>query len=115
LLLAYSTCIAHGVDMRHSMGRMDLAVKTGYWPLFRFHPGADDDTRPFRLDSKAPKEPVESFLSTEGRYAVLERSDPERAQQLRALAQRDVDERWRYYEQLAGVERQLTDDPEVTP
>jgi pyruvate-ferredoxin/flavodoxin oxidoreductase len=39
LLLAYSTCIAHGVDMRHSMDRMDLAVKTGYWPLFRFQPG----------------------------------------------------------------------------
>jgi pyruvate-ferredoxin/flavodoxin oxidoreductase len=109
LLLAYSTCIAHGVDMRHSMGRMDLAVKTGYWPLFRFHPDAEEGTRPFRLDSKQPKEPVANFLSTEGRYAVLERSDPERAAQLRTLAQRDVDERWRYYEQLAGVERQMTD------
>ncbi len=114
LLLAYSTCIAHGVDMRHSMGRMDLAVKTGYWPLFRYHPDAEDGSRPFRLDSKQPKEPVERFLTTEGRYAVLERSDPDRAKQLRALAQRDVDERWRYYEQLAGVERQLTNDSQLT-
>ncbi|WP_211262426.1 pyruvate:ferredoxin (flavodoxin) oxidoreductase [Nitriliruptor alkaliphilus] len=115
LLLAYSTCIAHGVDMRHSMGRMDLAVKTGYWPLFRFQPDAAEDTRPFRLDSKPPSVPLEDFLSTEGRYAVLERSDPERAAQLRELAARDVDERWRYYEQLAGVERHLTDETEVAP
>ena len=113
LLLAYSTCIAHGVDMRDSMGRMDLAVKTGYWPLFRYHPGADEGTQPFQLDSRAPSEPVQRFLESEGRYAVLRRSNPERAEQLHALAQKDVDERWSYYEQLAGVERQLTSDPEV--
>ena len=114
LLLAYSTCIAHGVDMRHSMDRMDLAVKTGYWPLFRFHPGEGQATQPFQLDSKAPSRPLDDFLTTEGRYAVLERSDPERAEQLRAIANRDVQERWRYYEQLAGVERQAPDDREVT-
>jgi pyruvate-ferredoxin/flavodoxin oxidoreductase len=105
LLLAYSTCIAHGVDMRYSMQRMDLAVKTGYWPLFRFHPAEGAQGRPFRLDSKAPSEPLEELLRTEARYAVLETTDPERAAALRALAQGDVDERWRYYEQLAGVER----------
>jgi pyruvate-ferredoxin/flavodoxin oxidoreductase len=115
LLLAYSTCIAHGVDMRHSMDRMDLAVKTGYWPLFRFHPAAEEGTHPFKLDSKAPSQPLDDFLTTEGRYAVLERSDPERAAYLRGLAASDVQERWRYYEQLAGVERQLTDDTEVSP
>ena len=114
LLLAYSTCIAHGVDMRHSMDRMDLAVKTGYWPLFRFHPGAEEGTRPFKLDSKPPSQPVDDFLTTEGRFAVLERSDPERAAYLRGLAASDVKERWSYYEQLAGVERRLTDDTEVS-
>jgi pyruvate-ferredoxin/flavodoxin oxidoreductase len=113
LLLAYSTCIAHGVDMRQSMNRMDLAVKTGYWPLFRFHPGEEEGTRPFRLDSKAPSRPLRDFLSTEGRYAVLERSDPGRSEQLRAAAEQDVRERWHYYEQLAGVERQLSDETEV--
>jgi pyruvate-ferredoxin/flavodoxin oxidoreductase len=114
LLLAYSTCIAHGVDMRDSMKRMDLAVKTGYWPLFRYHPGEEEGTQPFRLDSKAPSKPLDEFLRTEGRYAVLERSDPERSEQLRTLARRDVEERWRYYEQLAGVERTVPDDTEVT-
>ncbi|MFP4634449.1 MAG: thiamine pyrophosphate-dependent enzyme, partial [Nitriliruptoraceae bacterium] len=113
LLLAYSTCIAHGVDMRDSMTRMDLAVKTGYWPLLRFHPAADDDAQPLRLDSKAPSEPVESFLRTEGRFAVLERTDPERAATLRDLAQADVDERWRYYEQLSQVTRTRPGEPGV--
>lgn len=114
LLLAYSTCIAHGVDMRHSMDRMDLAVKTGYWPLFRYHPAAEEGTHPFKLDSKAPSQPLDDFLTTEGRYAVLDRSDPERAAYLRGLAASDVKERWSYYEQLAGVERHLTDDTEVS-
>jgi pyruvate-ferredoxin/flavodoxin oxidoreductase len=111
LLLAYSTCIAHGVDMRDSMKRMDLAVKTGYWPLLRFHPGEAEDARPLRLDSKPPSVPLAQMLRTEARYAVLERTDPARAVELQALAQRDVDERWRYYEQLAGVERSRIAEP----
>ena len=113
LLLAYSTCIAHGVDMRHSMDRMDLAVKTGYWPLFRFHPGEAEGTHPFKLDSKAPSKPLDDFLTTEGRFAVLQRNDPERAAAMREAAGKDVAERWRYYEQLAGIERQVHDSPEV--
>jgi pyruvate-ferredoxin/flavodoxin oxidoreductase len=107
LLLAYSTCIAHGVDMRHSMTRMDLAVKSGHWPLYRYQPGTEADAQPFRLDSKAPSVPLREFQSTEARYAVLERTHPERAKELQALAQADVNERWHYYEQLAGVERRL--------
>jgi pyruvate-ferredoxin/flavodoxin oxidoreductase len=107
LLLAYSTCIAHGVDMRDSMKRMDLAVRTGYWPLFRYHPAEAAGTQPFRLDSKPPSLKLREMLSTEGRFAMLERSDPERSAMLRAGLQRDVDERWRYYEQLAGLERRM--------
>ncbi len=109
LILAYSTCIAHGVDMRDSMTRMDLAVRTGYWPLFRYHPAEAAGTTPFRLDSRAPSLPLDDMLSTEGRFEMLERSDPERSEMLRAGLQRDVDERWSYYEQLAGVERRLID------
>jgi pyruvate-ferredoxin/flavodoxin oxidoreductase len=107
LLLAYSTCIAHGIDMTHSMRHMDLAVKTGHWPLYRYQPSAGADSQPFQLDSKAPSVPLEEMHRSEARYAVLERSDPERAKALRTLAQADVNERWRYYEQLAGVERRL--------
>jgi pyruvate-ferredoxin/flavodoxin oxidoreductase len=108
LLLAYATCIAHGVDMRDSMKRMDLAVRTGYWPLFRYHPAEAEGTQPFRLDSRAPSLPLRDMLATEGRFAMLERSDPERSRDLRRGLQRDVDERWRYYEQLAGLERRLS-------
>jgi pyruvate-ferredoxin/flavodoxin oxidoreductase len=114
LILAYSTCIAHGVDMRDSMKRMDLAVKTGYWPLFRYHPAEAAGTTPFRLDSKPPSVDLRDMLSTEGRFAMLERSDPERSAQLRAGLQRDITERWSYYEQLAGVERRMV-VPNGTP
>jgi pyruvate-ferredoxin/flavodoxin oxidoreductase len=114
LLLAYSTCIAHGVDMRDSMKRQDLAVRTGYWPLFRYHPAEAAGTQPFRLDSKAPSLPLRDMLSTEGRFSMLERSDPERSALLRAQLQREVTERWRYYEQLAGVERRLTTPSDPT-
>jgi pyruvate-ferredoxin/flavodoxin oxidoreductase len=111
LVLAYSTCIAHGFDMRHSMSHQRDAVKSGYWPLFRFRPGESEHTTPFRLDSRKPTMPVRDFALQEGRFAMLERAAPERARHLLTLAQADVDERWRYYEQLAGVERSVPHEP----
>jgi pyruvate-ferredoxin/flavodoxin oxidoreductase len=105
LVIAYSTCIAHGIDMATSMSHQKDAVKSGYWPLFRYHPGGDEHQHPFKLDSKAPTIPVKEFALAEARFAMLARRDPEQADQLLALAQADVDERWRYYEQLAGLER----------
>ena len=110
LILAYSTCIAHGIDMTDSMVHQDLAVKTGYWPLYRYHPGEGEHEHPFQLDSKAPSVPLRELMRREGRYAVLERTDPAAARQLQAMAQADADERWRYYAQLAGVERSLHND-----
>jgi pyruvate-ferredoxin/flavodoxin oxidoreductase len=107
LIIAYSTCIAHGIDMRTSMTHQKDAVRSGYWPLYRFHPGTDEHTTPFQLDSHAPSIPLADFVASEGRYAMLERADPERAGALLALAQADVDERWRYYTQLAGIERRV--------
>ncbi|HUV11365.1 MAG TPA: pyruvate:ferredoxin (flavodoxin) oxidoreductase [Acidimicrobiia bacterium] len=107
LIIAYSTCIAHGIDMRTSMTHQHDAVWSGYWPLYRFHPGTDEHARPFHLDSKAPSIPLATFLDEEGRFAMLARTNPDDADELRATAQADVDERWRYYTQLAGVERTL--------
>ncbi|MFO7592219.1 MAG: pyruvate:ferredoxin (flavodoxin) oxidoreductase [Acidimicrobiia bacterium] len=112
LIIAYSTCIAHGIDMRTSMTHQRDAVRSGYWPLYRFHPGADEHTQPFHLDSKAPSIPLSTFLDAEARYAMLARANPDDADALRAAAQADVDERWRYYTQLAGIERTL---PEPFP
>ncbi len=112
LVLAYSTCIAHGIDMTKSMAQQKDAVRSGYWPLYRYHPGETDGEHPFHLDSRAPSMKLRDFTASEGRYAVLSMTQPERADHLAELAQADVDERWRYYEQLAGVERTVphTDD-----
>jgi pyruvate-ferredoxin/flavodoxin oxidoreductase len=111
LVLAYSTCIAHGFDMRDSMHHQRDAVKSGYWPLYRFAPPEEEYAKPFRLDSRKPALPLAAFARSEGRFAMLERSDPERAADLMALAQADVEDRWRYYEQLAGVERGVPHEP----
>jgi pyruvate-ferredoxin/flavodoxin oxidoreductase len=114
LVIAYSTCIAHGIDMTKSMSHQKDAVKSGYWPLYRFHPSETDDGTPFKLDSHAPSMPVSEFTAGEARFAILQRTDRERAGALAALAQADADERWRYYDQLAGVHRTVphVDDSE---
>ncbi|HSN43243.1 MAG TPA: pyruvate:ferredoxin (flavodoxin) oxidoreductase, partial [Propionibacteriaceae bacterium] len=102
LLIAYSTCIAHGIDMQTSMSHQSDAVASGYWPLYRSRP---DES--LHLDSKAPTQPVVDFMRSEGRFSMLERTDPARAEELAQLAQADVDERWEYYSQRAAVERPL--------
>jgi len=107
LILAYSTCIAHGIDMRTSMAHQKDLVKSGYWPLFRYRPGphADGETTPLHLDSRAPAVPFSEVSQSEGRYAVLRRIDPEAAEVLDRQAQEDIDARWKLYEQLAGISR----------
>ena len=119
LVIAYSTCIAHGIDMSKSMTHQKDAVKSGYWPLYRFRPSDLEDGKPFKLDSNAPSIPIADFVATETRFAVLQRTHPERAAELAALAQADADERWRYYEQLAGLERTVPHahrpDPDIVP
>ncbi|MEB2345717.1 MAG: pyruvate:ferredoxin (flavodoxin) oxidoreductase [Deltaproteobacteria bacterium] len=112
LLIAYSTCIAHGIDMTRSMSRQRDAVRSGFWPLYRYHPGPGPHQRPFQLDSRAPTLPIAEFAAGEARFAVLQRSDPQRARHLLALAQADADERWRLYEQLSRVERTLPHEHE---
>ncbi len=105
LVIAYSTCIAHGIDMTKSMTHQKDAVRSGYWPLYRFHPPLAEPGQPFQLDSKAPSIPLADFAATEARYAMLARTYPQQAARLAPLAQADVAERWRYYEQLAEVQR----------
>ncbi len=86
LVIAYSTCIAHGIDMTTSMAQQKQAVKAGYWPLYRYRPTSDDHEHPFQLDSAAPTVPLREFALQEARYAMLARSDPERSEMLLALA-----------------------------
>jgi pyruvate-ferredoxin/flavodoxin oxidoreductase len=112
LVIAYSTCIAHGIDMSKSMSHQKDAVKSGYWPLYRYQPSEVEDGVPFKLDSTKPSIPIRDFVATETRFAILQRTDPERAAELATLAQADADERWRYYEQLAGIHRSV---PHIQP
>ncbi len=107
IVIAYSTCIAHGIDMEKSMSHQKAAVESGFWPLYRYHPGLDVEEQPFKLDCKAPKIPLREFAMNETRFKMLERRDPETAKHLLDLAQADIDERWRLYEQLSKVERTL--------
>jgi len=107
LVIAYSTCIAHGIDMSKSMTHQKDAVRSGYWPLYRFHPSDVGDGQPFKLDSSKPTIPLAEFAAGESRFAILARTRPDRAAELAELAQADVDERWRYYEQLAAMRRSV--------
>jgi pyruvate-ferredoxin/flavodoxin oxidoreductase len=102
LIIAYSHCIAHGMNMTKGMQNQKLAVETGYWPLFRYNPQLQGEgIHPFKLDSKPPKLPLREFTQLETRFKMLERSHPERAKMLSELAQEDVSIRWNIYEHLA--------------
>jgi pyruvate-ferredoxin/flavodoxin oxidoreductase len=111
LILAYSTCIAHGIDMSQSMEHQKEATTSGYWPLYRYDPRlARDGGHPFHLDSRKPSTSFRDFVMKEGRYAMLFRANPAHAERLLQMAQRDVEERWRFYEQMAGIERTVVTD-----
>jgi pyruvate-ferredoxin/flavodoxin oxidoreductase len=102
LIIAYGQCIAHGIDMAKGMHQQKLAVESGYWPLYRFDPRLGDQNKnPFQLDSHAPKIPLEEYIYTEGRYRMLQQSDPEVAKFLLGQARKSVQHRWEQYKQMA--------------
>lgn len=93
IIIAYSHCIAHGYDMCHGLDQQDLAVKTGYWPLFRYNPLKEQGQR-FVLDSKDPSVPLDEFLYHENRFATIKNNDPERATDFLAQANEGIRHRW---------------------
>ncbi len=104
LIIAYGQCIAHGIDMAKGMHQQKLAVDSGYWPLYRYDPRLSDQNKnPFQLDSHGPKIPLEDYIYTEGRYRMLQQSDPEVAKFLLAQAQKSVHRRWQQYKQMAEM------------
>jgi pyruvate-ferredoxin/flavodoxin oxidoreductase len=103
IIIAYSHCIAHGIDMARGMTNQKIAVETGYFPLFRYNPELTKEGKnPFKLDSKAPKGALADFTSIETRFNVLTKMNPERAKELLKLAEEDVKVRWSIYEQFAN-------------
>ncbi|GAB4320823.1 MAG: pyruvate:ferredoxin (flavodoxin) oxidoreductase [Candidatus Zixiibacteriota bacterium] len=102
LIIAYSHCIAHGINMTTGMQNQKAAVNSGHWPLFRFDPRlAKEGKNPFQLDSRKPKIPLEQYLLMENRYKMLTKSHPSQAKELWKQAQQDVNARWQLYEQLS--------------
>jgi Pyruvate/2-oxoacid:ferredoxin oxidoreductase gamma subunit len=99
LVIAYSHCIAHGYDLRDGLQQQKKAVLSGYWPLYRFDPRLP---QPLQLDSKAPTIPLEEYAYAEGRYRMLQQTNPERVEWLMEAAQNYVHARWARYEQLAA-------------
>jgi len=102
LVIAYSPCINHGINMGLSQEEEKRAVETGYWPLYRFDPRLKAEGKnPFQLDSKAPKEGFRDFLMGEVRYSSLTRTFPENAEKLFALAEAEAKERYELYKGMA--------------
>jgi pyruvate-ferredoxin/flavodoxin oxidoreductase len=104
LILAYSQCIAHGIDMRFGMQQQDLAVACGYWPLLRFSPSMKSiGQNPFRLDSPRPSIAFREYAENEIRYTSLARSHPKDAAELMVQAQAAASAKYRQYEDLAAI------------
>jgi pyruvate-ferredoxin/flavodoxin oxidoreductase len=109
LIIAYSPCIAHGIDMTDMMGHQKSAADSGYWPMYRYDPGREAaGEHALHLDSRKPKIAFRDFAMTEGRFAMLARSNPEVAEHLFGEAQNDIDNRWHLYEQMVNVEHTAT-------
>jgi len=104
LIVAYSHCIAHGIDMRKGLDQQRLAVQSGYWPLYRYNPMLiEEGKNPLIIDSKAPSIPLQQFAYNETRYRMLAQSDPARAEKLMQEAQQDVQANWQRYHDMANV------------
>ena len=105
IIIAYSPCIAHGVDLSNNHRQQQLAVKSGHWPLFRFDPERiKDGKNPLHLDSAEPSIPYREFVKTETRFSMLWHTHPEDAERFLEQAQREVTHRYHYYRQLAGLD-----------
>ena len=99
IVIAYSHCIAHGYDMRHGVDQQAMAVKTGYWPLFRFNPLKEQGQR-FILDSKTPSVNLDEFLYQENRFTTIKNNFPEKATEFLALANDGLRQRWERIEAM---------------
>jgi pyruvate-ferredoxin/flavodoxin oxidoreductase len=103
LVIAYSQCIAHGIDMRLGMDQQYRAVASGHWPLLRYDPVLRAAGKnPFLLDSHRPRIPLADYVYRELRYRALANSDPEEAERLLAHAEQAIEQRWNVYEEMAS-------------
>ncbi len=115
IIIAYSSCIAHGYDLIHGLEQQKLAVQSGYWPLMRYNPDLRDTGKnPFQLDSKAPTIRLKDYAYREARYTMLSRGNPELAAELLKEAQDDVERQWRVYSARAAMPGR-SETPNIAP
>ena len=102
LIIAYSHCIAHGIDMRTGLAQQKRAVASGHWPLIRYNPVLREQSRnPFTLDSLRPTMPLSEHRQYESRFQTLIQLHPAEAQRLMEIAQKVVEQKWTTYEGMA--------------
>jgi pyruvate-ferredoxin/flavodoxin oxidoreductase len=105
LVIAYSHCIAHGIDMTTGYGEQKKAVESGHWPLYRFNPDLETAGKnPLLLDSKDPSIQLADFEAGENRFQILKRSKPEISQKLLEISQKNVTAKFKLLKQLASRE-----------
>ena len=105
IIIAYSPCIAHGVDLSNNHRQQQLAVNSGHWPLFRFDPGKiKQGQNPLQLDSKKPAIAYRDYIMTETRFNMLWHTHPQNAEKFLQQAQQEVDHRYHYYQQLSELD-----------
>lgn len=102
IIIAYSHCIAHGYDMAFGAEQQDLAVRSGYWPIFRYDPGKEKGKR-FSLDCKPPSVALNEFLYNENRFATIKDNFPEKAAEFLALGNEEVARHWERIEALKAL------------
>jgi pyruvate-ferredoxin/flavodoxin oxidoreductase len=104
IVVAYSPCIAHGYDLAKNVEQQKRLVGSGLWALYRYDPRrAAAGEPPLKLDSRPPKLKVKEFMDQEARFRMVEKIDPERFKILQATSQKHAEQRWRLYQQLAGI------------
>jgi pyruvate-ferredoxin/flavodoxin oxidoreductase len=104
LIIAYSHCIAHGINMTAGLGEQKKAVDSGHWVLYRYDPRlAAEGKNPLQIDSKEPTIQFGEYAFGENRYRVLKKTDPEHADALIKLGQKDVERRQMMYRSLAAI------------
>ena len=112
IIIAYSPCINHGINMGHSQEEEKRAVEAGYWLLYRYNPRLKDEGKnPLLLDSKEPKGDFNEFLMGEVRYSSLTRTFPENAETLFQKAEVDMKERYEFYKRMAAEGEETEDAP----
>ena len=115
LIIAYATCISHGIKGGMSQGpaEMKRAVEAGYWINYRYDPAkAQAGENPFTLDSPVPTADYKGFIQNEVRYSALLRSFPDRAEQLFRKAADGAQEKYAYLQRLEEVYRPEPEEKE---